>query len=110
MVEAKKKRKRKAKAKPRAGQIISQKVVVNVGNKGYGSKRRTGTQAKRSTQPQVVYQPAPIPLQPNYSSQLNDLRNEVRTHLSGVNLEEGRRRAIELREQHDAQMTKKYDK
>tara|TARA_R100000908_G_scaffold14185_1_gene5165 strand:- start:64 stop:849 length:786 start_codon:yes stop_codon:yes gene_type:complete len=106
MVEAKKKRKRKAKAKPRAGQIISQKVVVNVGNKGYGSKRRTGTQAKRSTQPQVVYQPAPIPLQPNYSSQLNDLRNEVRTHLSGVNLEEGRRRAIELREQHDAQMVR----
>ena len=106
MVEVKKKRKRKAKVKPRAGQIISQKVVVNVGNKGYSTRRRTGTQAKRSTQPQVIYQNAPIPLQPNYSSQLNDLRNEVRTHLSGVNLEDGRRRAIELREQHDAQMVR----
>jgi len=76
MVEAKKKRKRKA--KPRAGQVISQKVVVNVGNKGYSSRRRTGTQSKRSTQPQVIYQNAPIPLMPDYSSQLNDLRNEVR--------------------------------
>tara|TARA_R110000868_G_scaffold315314_1_gene576232 strand:+ start:756 stop:1739 length:984 start_codon:yes stop_codon:yes gene_type:complete len=74
----KKRKRRKAKAKPRVGQIISQKVVVNVGNKGYGTKRRTGTQAKRSTQPQVVYQPAPIPLQPNYSTEINDLRNEVR--------------------------------
>lgn len=76
MVEVKKKRKRKA--KPRAGQVISQKVVVNVGNKGYSTRRRTGTQAKRSTQPQVIYQNAPIPLMPDYSSQLNDLRNEVR--------------------------------
>lgn len=76
MVEAKKKRKRKA--KPRAGQVISQKVIVNVGNKGYSTRRRTGTQAKRSTQPQVIYQNAPIPLMPDYSSQLNDLRNEVR--------------------------------
>lgn len=76
MVEAKKKRKRKA--KPRAGQVISQKVIVNVGNKGYSTRRRGGTQAKRSTQPQVIYQNAPIPLMPDYSSQLNDLRNEVR--------------------------------
>ena len=105
MVELKKKRKRKTK-QPRAGQVISQKVVVNVGNKGYSTKRRTGTQAKRSVQPQVIYQNVPIPLQPNYSAQINDLRNEVRTHLSGVNLEEGRRRAIELREQHDAQMVR----
>lgn len=74
----KKRKRRKAKAKPRVGQVISQKVVVNVGNKGYGTKRRTGTQAKRSTQQQVVYQPAPIPLQPNYSTEINDLRNEVR--------------------------------
>ena len=74
----KKRKRRKAKTKPRVGQVISQKVVVNVGNKGYGTKRRTGTQAKRSTQPQVVYQPAPIPLQPNYSTEINDLRNEVR--------------------------------
>lgn len=76
MVEVKKKRKRKA--KPRAGQVISQKVIVNVGNKGYSTRRRTGTQSKRSTQPQVIYQNAPIPLIPDYSSQLNDLRNEVR--------------------------------
>ena len=106
MVELKKKRKRKAKAKPRVGQVISQKVVVNIG-KDQTTKRRTGTQAKRSVQPQqVVYQQQGIPLQPNYSSQINDLRDEVRTHLSGVNLEEGRRRAIELREQHDAQMVR----
>jgi hypothetical protein len=38
MVELKKKRKRKTK-QPRAGQVISQKVVVNVGNKGYSTRR-----------------------------------------------------------------------
>mgnify|MGYP003625934609 CR=1 FL=1 len=97
MVELKKK-KRKRKVKPRAGQIISQKVVVNVGNKGYSTKRRTGTQAKRSTQPQqVIYQNSPIPLQPNYSAQINDLRDEVVRHLSGVDKEAGRRRALDLR-------------
>ena len=112
MVEKKdKERKRKKgpkklKRKPRATQVISQKVTVNIG-KGQTTKRRTGTQAKRSVQPQqVIYQNAPIPLQPNYSSQINDLRDEVRTHLSGVNKEEGRRRAIDLREQHDAQMVR----
>jgi len=77
MVELKKKRKRR-KTKQKPNQVISQKVVVNVGNKGYSTRRRTGTQAKRSTQPQVIYQNAPIPLIPDYSSQLNDLRNEVR--------------------------------
>ena len=103
----KKRKRRKAKAKPRVGQIISQKVVVNVGKDASKPRRRTGTQAKRSVQPQqVVYQNAPIPLQPNYSSQINDLRDEVRTHLSGVNLEDGRRRAIDLREQHDAQLVR----
>ena len=103
----KKRKRRKAKAKPRVGQVISQKVVVNVGKDVSKRKRRTGTQAKRSVQPQqVVYQNAPIPLQPNYSSQINDLRDEVRTHLSGVNLEDGRRRAIDLREQHDAQLVR----
>ena len=96
MVELKKKRKRKA-TKPRAGQIISQKVVVNVGNKGYSTRRRTGTQAKRSVQPQVIYQNVPIPLQPNYSAQINDLRDEVVKHLSGVDKEAGRRRALDLR-------------
>jgi len=75
----KKRKRRKAKAKPRVGQIISQKVVVNVGKDASKPRRRTGTQAKRSVQPQqVVYQNAPIPLQPNYSSQINDLRDEVR--------------------------------
>jgi hypothetical protein len=102
----KKRKRRKAKVKPRVGQVISQKVTVNIG-KGQTTKRRTGTQARRSVQPQqVVYQQQGIPLQPNYSSQINDLRDEVRTHLSGVNLEDGRRRAIELREQHDAQMVR----
>ena len=75
----KKRKRRKAKAKPRVGQVISQKVVVNVGKDVSKPRRRTGTQAKRSVQPQqVVYQPAPIPLQPNYSTEINDLRNEVR--------------------------------
>ena len=95
MVELKKKRKRKA-TKPRAGQIISQKVVVNIG-KDQTTKRRTGTQAKRSVQPQVIYQNVPIPLQPNYSAQINDLRDEVVKHLSGVDKEAGRRRALDLR-------------
>ena len=104
MSEPKKKLKRKRKTRAKSGQVITQKVIVNIGKSGYGTKRRTGTQAKRSVQPQVIYQQQAIPLQPNYSSQLNDLRNEVRTHLSGVDKEEGRRRAIELREQYDAQM------
>ena len=104
MPEPKKKLKRKRKTRAKPGQVITQKVTVNIGKSGYGTKRRTGTQAKRSVQPQVIYQQQPIPLQPNYSSQLNDLRNEVRTHLSGVDKEDGRRRAIELREQYDAQM------
>ena len=102
MSEPKKKMKRKRKTRAKSGQVITQKVTVNIG--GYGTKRRTGTQAKRSVQPQVIYQQQPIPLQPDYSSQLNDLRNEVRTHLSGVDKEDGRRRAIELREQYNAQM------
>ena len=101
----KKRKRRKAKAKPRVGQIISQKVVVNVG-KGYGTKRRTGTQAKRSVQPQqVIYQQQGIPLQPNYSSQINDLRDEVKAHLSGVNKEEGRRRALAIRVEEGKQST-----
>ena len=68
MVEKKdKERKRKKglkklKRKPRATQVISQKVTVNIG-KGQTTKRRTGTQAKRSVQPQqVVYQNQPITL------------------------------------------------
>ena len=76
MVE-KKKKKVKRKTKPRVGQVITQKVTVNIG-KGYGTKRRTGTQAKRSVPHQVVYQQQAIPLQPNYSSQINDLRDEVK--------------------------------
>lgn len=104
MPEPKKKLKRKRKTRAKPSQVITQKVTVNIGKSGYGTKRRTGTQAKRSVQPQVIYQQQPIPLQPDYSAQLNDLRNEVKTHLSGVNKEDGRRRAIELREQYDAQM------
>ena len=101
MVELKKKVKRKRKARAVPSQVISQKVTVNIGKSGYGTKRRTGTQAKRSVQPQVIYQQQGIPLQPNYSTELNDLRNEVKTHLSGVNKEEGRRRANDLRELHE---------
>ena len=84
MVEKDKERKKKKgpkklKRKQRATQVISQKVIVNLG-KGYGTKRRTGTQNKRSVQPQVIYQPSPIPLQPNYSTQLNDLQTQVKAN------------------------------
>ena len=80
MVEKKelgpKKRKRR-KAKPRAGQVITQKVVVNVGKDVPKRKRTTGTQAKRSVQPEIRYQPAAIPLQPNYSTLINDLTRKI---------------------------------
>ena len=103
MVELKKK-KRKRKVKPRAGQVITQKVVVNLGKSA--PRRRTGTQAKRSVQPQqVTYQNAPIPLTPDYSSRINDLRNEVVRHLSGVDKEAGRRRALDLRVEEGKQAT-----
>ncbi len=104
MVEKRSKERKKRKRKVRAGQIISQKVIVNLG-KGYGTKRRTGTQAKRSVQPQVIYQQQPIPLQPDYSSRINDLRDEVVRHLSGVDKEAGRRRALELRIEEGKQAT-----
>ena len=106
MVEVKKKRKRKAKTKPkpRVGQTISQKVIVNLGKTA--PRRRTGTQAKRSVQPQqVTYQNSPIPLTPDYSSRINDLRDEVVKHLSGVDKEAGRRRALELRIEEGKQAT-----
>ena len=86
MVEKKdKERKRKKGPKKlkrkqaRPTQTISQKVTVNLG-KGYGTKRRTGTQNKRSVQPQVIYQPSAIPLQPDYSTQLNDLQTQVKAN------------------------------
>lgn len=104
MVEKRSKERKKRKRKPRVGQTISQKVIVNIG-KGYGTKRRTGTQAKRSVQPQVIYQQQPIPLQPDYSSRINDLRDEVVRHLSSVDKEAGRRRALELREEEGRQGT-----
>ena len=96
MVEKRSKERKKRKRNPKPTQTISQKVIVNIG-KGYGTKRRTGTQAKRSVQPQVIYQQQPVPLQPDYSSRINDLRDEVVRHLSGVDKEAGRRRALELR-------------
>mgnify|MGYP003629895934 CR=1 FL=1 len=103
MVELKKK-KRKRKVKPRVGQTITQKVIVNIGKTA--PRRRTGTQAKRSVQPQqVLYQNQPIPLQPDYSSRINDLRDEVVRHLSGVDKVEGRRRALELRVEEGKQAT-----
>lgn len=87
MVEKKdKERKRKKGPKKlkrkqaRPTQTISQKVTVNLG-KGYGTKRRTGTQNKRSVQPQVIYQPSAIPLQPDYSTQLNDLQTQVKANI-----------------------------
>ncbi len=104
MVEKRSKERKKRKRKAKPTQTISQKVIVNIG-KGYGTKRRTGTQAKRSVQPQVIYQQQPIPLQPDYSSRINDLRDEVVRHLSGVDKEAGRRRALELREEEGRQGT-----
>ena len=74
----KKRKRRKAKVKPKAGQVITQKVVVNVGKYVPKRKHRTGTQAKRSVQPEIRYQPAPIPLQPNYSTQINDLTRKIK--------------------------------
>ena len=110
MVEKKelgpKKKKRKRKVKPRVGQVITQKVIVNLGKGQTTKRKRGGTQAKRSVQPQqVVYQQQGIPLQPNYSSQINDLRDEVKAHLSGVNKEEGRRRALAIRVEEGKQST-----
>ena len=105
MVEKRTKERKKRKRKQaRPSQTISQKVIVNLG-KGYSTKRRTGTQNKRSVQPQVTYQNSPIPLIPDYSTQLNDLRNEVVRHLSSVDKVEGRRRALELREEEGRQGT-----
>jgi len=104
MVEKRSKERKKRKRKPRVGQTISQKVIVNIGKTA--PRRRTGTQAKRSVQPQqVTYQNSPIPLQPDYSSRINDLRDEVVRHLSGVDKEAGRRRALELREEEGRQGT-----
>ena len=103
MVELKKKRKRR-KTKQKPTQTITQKVVVNLGKSA--PRRRTGTQAKRSVQPQqVVYQQQPIALQPDYSSRINDLRDEVVRHLSGIDKEAGRRRALDLRVEEGKQAT-----
>tara|TARA_R110001606_G_scaffold135281_1_gene272212 strand:- start:596 stop:1279 length:684 start_codon:yes stop_codon:yes gene_type:complete len=74
----KKRKRRKAKPKAKAGQVITQKVVVNVGKSVPKRKRTTGTQARRSVQPEIRYQPAPIPLQPNYSTQINDLTRKIK--------------------------------
>ncbi len=76
MRKKKKKQKPVKPTKPNFQQKISQSVIVNLGGKKY--QRKKTTQAKRSSVPQtVVYQNNPIPLQPNYSAQINDLRNEV---------------------------------
>ena len=104
MVEKRSKERKKRKRKAKAGQVITQKVTVNIGKTA--PRRRTGTQAKRSVQPQqVTYQNSPIPLTPDYSSRINDLRDEVVKHLSGVDKEAGRRRALELREEEGRQGT-----
>ena len=104
MVEKRSKERKKRKRKAKPTQTISQKVIVNIGKTA--PRRRTGTQAKRSVQPQqVTYQNSPIPLQPDYSSRINDLRDEVVRHLSGVDKEAGRRRALELREEEGRQGT-----
>jgi hypothetical protein len=87
MVEKKDKERKKKKGpkklkrkQARPTQVISQKVTVNIG-KGQTTKRRTGTQANRSVQPQqAVYQNQPIPLQPDYSTQLNDLQTQVKAN------------------------------
>jgi len=82
-------KKQRKKGKKAVGQTQSQKQSVNIFFDGKPSvskkkkkqraRRTGGTQASRSVQPQrVIYQNQPIPLQPNYSTEINDLRNEVR--------------------------------
>ena len=113
MVEKRSKERKKRKRKVRVGQTITQKVIVNIGKTA--PRRRTGTQSKRSVQPQqVFYQQNPIPLLPDYSSRINDLRDEVVRHLSSVDKEAGRRRALDLRieegKQSTAVQTERQDK
>ena len=98
MVEKRTKERKKRKRKQaRPSQTISQKVIVNLG-KGYSTKRRTGTQNKRSVQPQVVYQPAAVPVQANQQdvlTRLNDFRDEVKVQRQH-DVEGHRRQAADL--------------
>jgi hypothetical protein len=77
-----KKKKIKKKSKPKAKaptQMQTQKVIVNLSDvlkTKSKSRKRTSTKTKQQ-EPQIIYQPAPLPLQP-------DLQNIIRTELSKI--------------------------
>lgn len=82
VVVKKKKIKKKPKSKAKtATQMQTQKVIVNLSDvlkPKSKSRKRTSTSTKTKQEPQIIYQPAPLPLQP-------DLQNIIRSELSKVN-------------------------
>ena len=106
MVEKKdKERKRKKGPKKlkrkqaRPTQVISQKVTVNIGkSKSTRATRGGQVQDKRTQQPQVIYQPAAVPVQANQQdvlTRLNDFRDEVKVQRQH-DMEGHRRQAADL--------------
>lgn len=106
MVEKKdKERKRKKGPKKlkrkqaRPTQTISQKVTVNIGkSKSTRATRGGQVQDKRTQQPQVIYQPAAVPVQANQQdvlTRLNDFRDEVKVQRQH-DMEGHRRQAADL--------------
>ena len=97
--ERKKKGPKKLKRKPRATQVISQKVTVNIGkSKSTRATRGGQVQDKRTQQPQVIYQPAAVPVQANQQdvlTRLNDFRDEVKVQRQH-DMEGHRRQAADL--------------
>jgi hypothetical protein len=95
----KKKGPKKLKRKQRATQVISQKVTVNIGkSKSTRATRGGQVQDKRTQQPQVIYQPAAVPVQANQQdvlTRLNDFRDEVKVQRQH-DMEGHRRQAADL--------------
>ena len=106
MVEKKDKERKKKKGlkklkrkQVRPTQTISQKVTVNIGkSKSTRATRGGQVQDKRTQQPQVIYQPAPVPVQANQQdvlTRLNDFRDEVKVQRQH-DMEGHRRQAADL--------------
>lgn len=106
MVEKKDKERKKKKGpkklkrkQVRPTQTISQKVTVNIGkSKSTRATRGGQVQDKRTQQPQVIYQPAAVPVQPNQQdvlTRLNDFRDEVKVQRQH-DIEGHRRQAADL--------------
>ena len=104
MVEKKDKKRKKLPKKlkrkqARPTQVISQKVVVNIGkSKSTRATRGGQVQDKRTQQPQVIYQPAAVPVQANQQdvlTRLNDFRDEVKVQRQH-DMEGHRRQAADL--------------